>query len=138
MAERGGGGSRPPVKTFFAWTAGYEATIIICAAYIAISAERVYSVIAIAVAPLQQVSEFSAILNFVHSLSFPHPEPPSRTHPQGRCAAVTRRLHRVNPPNSDHVPPPLCSTALHVQKPTRTASLDFGSAGHLHHSAGLH
>ena len=97
-----------------------------------------HSVIAIAVAPLQQVSESSAILNFVHSLSFTHPEPPSHTHPQGRCAAVTRRLHRVNPPNSDHVPPPLWSTALHVQKPTRTASLDFGSAGHLHHSAGLH
>ena len=49
--------SYPAVKTFFAWTAGYEATIIICAAYIAKSSERVYSVIAIAVAPLQQVSE---------------------------------------------------------------------------------
>ena len=34
--------SYPAVKAFFAWTAGYEATIIICAAYIARSAERVY------------------------------------------------------------------------------------------------
>ena len=33
--------SYPAVKTFFAWTAGYEATIIICAAYIAKSAEQV-------------------------------------------------------------------------------------------------
>ena len=49
--------SYPAVKPFFAWTAGYEATIIIRADYIAKSAERVYSVIAIAVAPLQQVSE---------------------------------------------------------------------------------
>ena len=31
----------------------------------------------------------------------------SGSHPQGRCAAVTRRLHRLSPPNPDHVPPPL-------------------------------
>ena len=45
----------PSRQNFFAWTAGYEATIITCAAYIAKSAERVYSVIAIAVAPLQSI-----------------------------------------------------------------------------------
>ena len=38
------------------------------------------------------------------------PEPLSHTHPHGHCAAVTRRLHRLSPPNPNHVLLPLMKT----------------------------
>ena len=41
------------------------------------------------------------------------PEPPSCTQAHGCCAIVTRWLHRLSPPNPDHVPPPLL---LEVQR----------------------